>query len=131
MTRHVNSDQRNKRHRLRRKCEKEANMGAKSYVEQRDGGYSVAGTRVSLDSLVYGFREGHTAESLAQSFPVLTLEQVYGAITYYLAHPEVIDAYLRQQEADFATLQQDLQQRDPMFYQKLADARRQRQTTPA
>jgi hypothetical protein len=50
-------------------------MDAKSYVEQRDGGYWVAGTRVSLDSLIYGFREGHTAESLAQSFPVPTLEQ--------------------------------------------------------
>jgi len=106
-------------------------MGAKSYVEHRDGGYWVAGTRVSLDSLVYGFREGHTAESLAQSFPVLTLEQVYGAIAYYLANREVIDAYLHQQEADFAQLAQDLRRRDPMFYQKLADARRQRQKTPA
>jgi uncharacterized protein (DUF433 family) len=105
-------------------------MGAESYVEQRDGGYWVTGTRVSLDSLVYAFREGHTAESMAQSFPVLTLEQVYGAITYYLANREVIDAYLRQQETDFAQLAQDLRQRDPMFYQKLADARRQRQKTP-
>ena len=103
----------------------------KSYVEQHDGGYWVTGTRVSLDSLVYAFWEGQTAESLAQSFPVLTLEQVYGAITYYLANREVIDAYLRQQEADFAQLAQDLRQRDPMFYQKLADARRQRQKTPA
>jgi uncharacterized protein (DUF433 family) len=105
-------------------------MGAESYVEQRDGGYWVTGTRVSLDSLVYAFREGHTAEGMAQSFPVLTLEQVYGAITYYLANRAVIDAYLRQQEADFAQLAQDLRQRDPMFYQKLADARRQRQKTP-
>jgi uncharacterized protein (DUF433 family) len=91
----------------------------------------VAGTRVSLDSLVYAFREGHTAETMAQSFPVLKLEQVYGAIAYYLANREIIDAYLRQQEADFAQLAQDLNRRDPMFYQKLADARRQRQKTPA
>src|SRR5262245_1114155 len=58
----------------------------KSYVEQRDGGYWAADTRVSLDSLVYAFRAGQTAESLAQSFPVLTLEQAYGALTYYLAN---------------------------------------------
>lgn len=106
-------------------------MAAKSYVEQRDGGYWVTGTRVSLDSLVYGFREGHTAESLAQSFPLLTLEQVYGAIAYYLANQEVIDAYLQQQEKDFVELQKELRQRDPMFYQKLADARRQRQAAQA
>ena len=106
-------------------------MQTKVYVEQRDGGYWVTGTRVSLDSLVYAFREGQTAESLAQSFPVLTLEQVYGAIAYYLAHREGIDAYLVEQEAKLTKLQQDLRQRDPMFYQKLADARRQRQTTQA
>jgi uncharacterized protein (DUF433 family) len=109
-------------HQLKRKREEEANSGS---------GYWVAGTRVSLDSLVYASCEGHTAESLAQSFPVLTLEQVYGALTYDLAHREVIDVYLRQLEADFPTLQQDLQQLAPMFYPKLADARRQRQTTPA
>lgn len=102
-------------------------MDAKSYVEYRDGGYWVADTRVSLDSLVYGFREGQTAESLSQSFPVLTLEQVYGAVAYYLANREDVDAYLQQQEADFDHLANDLRQRDPMFYQKLAAARRQRQ----
>ena len=50
------------------------------------------------------------------------------AIRVYI---DVIDVYLMQQAAEFAKLQKDLRQRDPMFYQKLADARRQRQTTPA
>jgi uncharacterized protein (DUF433 family) len=54
-----------------------------TYVEQRDGRYAVTDTRVSLDSIVYGFLSGQSAESLAQAFPVLTLEQVYGAITFY------------------------------------------------
>jgi uncharacterized protein (DUF433 family) len=106
-------------------------MEGKSYVEPRDGGYWVVGTRVSLDSLVYAFREGHTAESLAQSFPVLTLEQVYGALAYSLANREIIDAYLQKQEANFTQLAHDLSRSDPMFYQKLADARRQRQKPPA
>ena len=57
---------------------------AKPYVEQREDVYWVAGTRVSLDSIVYAFLEEQTAESIARSFPVLTLEQVYGAITFYL-----------------------------------------------
>ena len=100
----------------------------KQYVEQRDGVYWVAGTRVTLDSIVYAFLNGQTAESIAQSFPVLTLEQVYGAITFYLANQVDIEAYLRKEEADFEQLQQTLRARDPMFYQKLAEARRQRQT---
>ena len=79
-------------------------MTGQSYVEHREGVYRVAGTRVSLDSIVYAFLDGHTAESIQQSFPVLTLEQVYGAITYYLAHREAIEAYLREQAAAFETL---------------------------
>src|SRR4029434_1898135 len=98
-------------------------MGAKTYVEHRDGGYWVTGTRVSLDSLVYACREGQTAESLAQSFPVLTLEHVYGAIAYYLAHRATIDAYLIEQEAALTQLQQDLRPHDPIMYETLAGAR--------
>ena len=47
----------------------------KQYVENLDGIYRLAGTRVSLDSIVYAFWRGQTAESIAQSFPMLTLEQ--------------------------------------------------------
>ena len=46
----------------------------KECVEERDGGYLVAGTRVSLDSVVYAFLRGTAAESIAQSYPVLSLE---------------------------------------------------------
>jgi uncharacterized protein (DUF433 family) len=52
-----------------------------AYVEQRDGAYMVAGTRVSLDSIVYAFLSGQSAEAIAQAFAALTLEQVHGAIT--------------------------------------------------
>lgn len=96
----------------------------KQYVEQREGAYWVAGTRVSLDSVVYAFWSGQTAESIAQSFPVLTLEQVYGSITFYLANQPEVDAYLKQAEADFEVVRQASRRTDPMFYQKLADARR-------
>lgn len=99
------------------------------YVEQRDGGYWVAGTRVSLDSIVYAFWNGQTAEAIAQSFPVLTLEQVYGSIAFYLANRSRIDAYLGKARADFETMRQASRQADPMFYQKLAQARRPLQTT--
>ena len=98
------------------------------YVDQRDKGYWVAGTRVSLDSIVYAFLDGQTAESIAQSFPALTLEQVYGAIAFYLANRSKIDSYLAQVRVDFEALRQAARKADPMFYQKLADARRQRQT---
>jgi uncharacterized protein (DUF433 family) len=71
---------------------------AKEYVELSEGAYRIAGTRVSLDSIVYRFREGLSAESIAESFPALTLEQVYGAITFYLANQDQVNQYLREGE---------------------------------
>src|SRR5258708_1992377 len=72
-----------------------------SYIVVQEECYRIAGTRVSLDSLVYLFLGGLSPESIAQSFPVLTLEQVYGAIRHYLAHRKEIDAHLRDEDADF------------------------------
>ena len=95
------------------------------YVEQRDGTYTIAGTRVSLDSVVYAFLEGQSAEAIAQAFPVLTLEQVYGAITYYLAHRDEVDRYLEDRRRDFAAVRETARDADPMFYKKLADAKKQ------
>jgi uncharacterized protein (DUF433 family) len=103
-------------------------MAEPSYVEQREGVYRVAGTRVSLDSIVYAFLDGHTAESIQQSFPVLTLEQVYGAITYYLAHREAIEAYLWEQEAAFETLKETLRRSRPQMARRIAGIKQSRQT---
>ena len=94
------------------------------YIEQRDGVYVVAGTRVSLDSIVYAFMSGQSAEAIAQAFPVLNLEQVYGAITYYLGHRDEIDRYLESRREDFDAARQAARNADPMFYQKLADAKK-------
>jgi uncharacterized protein (DUF433 family) len=66
----------------------------KSYVEQRDGGYWITGTRISLDSLVYAFKRGAAPESIQRAFPLLTLEEIYGAITFSLAQAQDIDTYL-------------------------------------
>jgi uncharacterized protein (DUF433 family) len=97
-----------------------------AYIEERDGAYVVVGTSVSLDSIVYAFLSGQSAESIAQAFPVLSLEQVYGAITYYLAHRGDVDGYLETRRQDFAAARHSARDADPMFYQKIAAARKQR-----
>src|SRR5262245_10501469 len=100
-------------------------MLSNEYVDARDGCYRVAGTRVSLDSIVYAFLSGQSAESIAQSFPVLTLEQVYGAIAHYLAHRDDVDRDLQARLDDFDAKRESARAADPMFYQKLADAKKQ------
>jgi uncharacterized protein (DUF433 family) len=46
-----------------------------AYIEQHDGVYVVPGTRVSLESIVFAFLSGQSAEAIAQAFPVINLEQ--------------------------------------------------------
>lgn len=100
---------------------------AKSYIEQREAGYWVAETRISLDSVVYSFLDGESPESIAQNFPLLSLEQVYGAIAFYLANREFVDAYLESGEAEFQRLQESCREKSSLLYQKLKVAQTQRQ----
>jgi uncharacterized protein (DUF433 family) len=67
---------------------------AKEYIELRNGNYYIAGTRISLDSIVHAFRRGESPETICQNFELLRLEDIYGAIAYYLANQAQIDAYL-------------------------------------
>ena len=64
---------------------------SKIYVMKVEDTYRVAGTRISLDSLVYLYREGISPEGMVESYPTLTLEQVHGALAYYLANQKEID----------------------------------------
>jgi len=107
-------------------------MMQKQYVEKRDGAFKIAGTRVSLDSVVYAFRDGKSPETIAYDcFPTLTLEQVYGAITFYLANREEIDAYLEEGERRYNELRNAAIKANPEFYEKMRNARRKRQKSKA
>ena len=57
----------------------------------------VGKTRVMLDSVVAAFQQGHSPETIQQEYPALTLEEVYGALAYYLANRDEVDRYLKRQ----------------------------------
>jgi len=67
----------------------------KEYVREIEGVFRVGNTRISLDSLVYLYREGMSPESMVENYSALTLEQVHGALAFYLANRREIDAYLK------------------------------------
>src|SRR5260370_24327918 len=69
------------------------------YVEIRNDGYYVAGTRIGLDVVVYDFRGGRSADAICEAYPSIgSLAKVYGAITFILEHPKEIEAYLSDQD---------------------------------
>lgn len=99
-------------------------IATKAYVEFKKEGYWVIGTRISLDSIVYAFRKGLLPESIAQAYPLLNLEKVYGAITFYLANQSDIDAYLTSEELAFDAMPQPLLADAPSLHQKLLNAKK-------
>jgi uncharacterized protein (DUF433 family) len=72
--------------------------------EGRDGVCRIAGTRVSLDTVVAAFEDGATAEEIAQQYPTLALADVYAVIGYYLRQREQVQAYLRERQAQAKTI---------------------------
>ncbi len=95
------------------------------YVEQGNGGYYVAGTRVSLDSIVAGFRDGDSPETICQNFPSLTLDQVYGAIAFYLRHRAEVDQNISEAETEFDRDVPSLRERNPEAYDRIQRLREQ------
>jgi len=95
----------------------------KQYVEKRDEGFWIAGKRISLDSIVYAFRRGQSPESIRRSFPLLNLEEIYGAIAFYLANQKEIDEYLSQEEKEFEKTRQNSRETDDEWRKRMQKAR--------
>jgi uncharacterized protein (DUF433 family) len=96
---------------------------SREYVDKREGSYWIAETRVSLDSVVYAFLRGASPEGIADSFPVLSLEEVYGAIAFYLAHQAEMDAQLAASDREFEILRKQTRDANPNLHKKLEEAR--------
>jgi uncharacterized protein (DUF433 family) len=96
---------------------------SEGYVNLQDGSYRIGGTRVALDSVVYAYRRGASPESIQRSFPALTLEQVHGALAFYLSHQSEIDKYIVEGEEEFEKLRQASRETHPDWYRKLNSAR--------
>jgi uncharacterized protein (DUF433 family) len=92
---------------------------AKDYIEKRDSGYYVTGKRVSLDSIIYAYFDGYSPESIVESFPSVSLEEVYGAIAFYLSNRIAMDKYLEEGEKEFDRLRDESHKKDPAFYERL------------
>src|SRR5436189_4008469 len=103
---------------------REAALMQHEYVEMRNGGYYVAGSPVSLASIIYEYRDGAATETIRQNFPTLSLEQIYGAIAFYLGHREEAEAYLRNLERKWEELERAAKPADPELQQRIEEARK-------
>ena len=79
-----------------------------------EGGWRIAGTRVSLDSIVHAYWDGLSPEQILCEFPSLTLEKTHDAFSFYFQNRKEIDHYLKTQAARWEQLRResDLQNAD-------------------
>lgn len=97
---------------------------SKHYVEQDDQGvFRVGRLGVSLDSVVNAFQQGHQAESIQQQYPALSLEEVYGAVAFYLANRKDVHEYLERQEKRWDEVRQRIEQNPSPVVERLRAAR--------
>ena len=72
----------------------------KEFVERRHGSYYLIGSRVPLAHLVREFQLGESPEAIRSHYPSLSLEQVYGAITFYLGSKAEVERDVNERERE-------------------------------
>ena len=73
------------------------------------GRIRVAGTRVSVDSILWLYKQGYGPEAVAEAFPSVPLADVYSTIAYYLRHKKSLDEYLAKCEAEAEELRAEME----------------------
>lgn len=58
----------------------------------------VGKTRITLDTVVSVFKQGATAEEIAQRYPVLALADIYATIAFYLNHQQAVEDYFKDRQ---------------------------------
>src|SRR5438067_10585979 len=78
-------------------------------IREDDGTVHVTDSRVTLDTLVGAFQKGATAEQILDSFPSLSLQQIYGTIAYYLEHQVEVETYLKLRREEAASIRNEIE----------------------
>ncbi|HUK17491.1 MAG TPA: DUF433 domain-containing protein [Bryobacteraceae bacterium] len=73
---------------------------AKEFVERRHDSFYLIGSRVPLAHVVRQFQNGEPPEAIRLHYPTLTLEQVYGAIAFYLGNKEEVEKDIAERERE-------------------------------
>ncbi len=86
-----------------------------TYVQARDGNLCVGHSRVTVDNVITRLKVGRTPEEIHESFPTVPLVAIYGTITYYLEHQDVLDAFFRETEETAAAYHAAEEAKHPEF----------------
>jgi uncharacterized protein (DUF433 family) len=72
----------------------------RDFVERRDGGFYLIGSRVPIDRIVWEYHNGEDPETIQSHYPTLSLEQVNGAIAFYLNHKDEVEQVIEERRRE-------------------------------
>lgn len=87
-----------------------------------NGTIHVTGSRVALESVVYQYQQGNSAEAILESFPSLKLADIHAAFSYYLNHRDQVNEYLHDQEKKARVVREDIES-DPAYKARVGELR--------
>ena len=87
-----------------------------------EGTIRVSGSRVNLETVVYQYQQGNSAESILESFPSLRLADIHAVISYYLNHRKQVSEYLHDQKKKARTVREDIES-DPAYKARVGELR--------
>ena len=94
-------------------------------IQEADGTVRITGFRVTLDTIIGAFQKGASAEQIQDSFPSLSLAQIYGAIAYYLNHEADVETCLGERRAEAESIKHEIEnQQDTAGFRARIRARR-------
>lgn len=94
-------------------------MQTMEYVRERDGELYVAGTRVTLRSVIEDWKQGRAPEQVTEDYPSVPLAAVYGAIALYLERRAEFDQRFASNDAEYERLRAASHAADPAFHAHL------------
>lgn len=77
------------------------------------GRLMVIGTRVPLDTLVTAFERGDSPEAIHESYPAVSLGDIYAIFTYCVRHRAEVNAYLAERAEQRAGVRVGIETRFP------------------
>ena len=80
---------------------------------EEHGRMRVGSTRVSLDTVIFAFKQGATPEEIVADYSTLDLSDVYAVITYYLQNQAEVESYLQERQARRDEVRREMEARSP------------------
>src|SRR5438552_1344756 len=78
-----------------------------------DGVVRVGGTRVTLDTVVWEYENGASAEEVVLHYPTLDLADAYAVFSYYLQNCAEVDVYLAERRKQAEEVRRENERRFP------------------